>query len=74
MNSQPERVELLQTALENARRVAGRLRQDEIDLAHKMPGEVQGGEVLRDATAAATRVAQSIEALCSAAASSHPDP
>jgi hypothetical protein len=59
--SKTGRSELLQLALANARRVAGRLRQQERDLARKMPGEVQGGEALRNAALAAEQVANLLE-------------
>jgi hypothetical protein len=73
MGVQPDRSELACRALDNARRVAERLRRHEQDLARKMPDEAQGGEALRNAAAAAERVARLLEASWGNAASSHPD-
>jgi hypothetical protein len=74
MSAQPDRLELACRALENAQRVAGRLRRHEQDLAQKTPGEAQGGEAMRNAATAAERLAQLFEASRSAAAPSHSDP
>jgi hypothetical protein len=74
MGVQPDRSELAQRAMENARRVAGRLREHQQDLARKMPGESQGGEALHNAAEAAERVARLLEASGSDATASHLDP
>jgi hypothetical protein len=74
MSVQPERLDLARRALENAGRVAARLRRHEQDLAQKMPDEAQGGEALRSAAAAAERVARLLEASRAPTASSRPDP
>jgi hypothetical protein len=74
MSIRTDRSELKQKALENAGRIAERLRRHEQDLAQKMPDELQGGEALRTAAAAAERVARLLEASGSPGASSPPDP
>jgi len=74
MSIQPDRLELVRRALDNARRIAERLRRHEKDLAHKMPGEAQGGEALCNAATAAERVARLLEASHIAAGTSKPNP
>jgi hypothetical protein len=69
-----DRSEFSRKALENARRVAERLRRHEQDLAQKMPDEARGGEALRTAVAAAECVARLLEASGTHGAASHPDP
>ena len=61
MSVQSDRSELVRLARENARRVAGRLRRQERDLAQKMPGEARGGEALRNAASVAQRLAELLE-------------
>lgn len=51
----------MRKAQENARRVEDRLRHYEDDLARVAPGDVQGGQALREAVESARRLAQLLE-------------
>lgn len=61
MSTEQDRFELVRAARENAHRVAERLRHYRDDLARVMPGDVQGGEALRDAVATAERLEQVLQ-------------
>ncbi|HEY2586922.1 MAG TPA: hypothetical protein VGI81_14345 [Tepidisphaeraceae bacterium] len=61
MSTEQSRSELVRKAQDSARRVEDRLRQYEDDLSRVAPGDVQGGQALREAVESAERLTQLLE-------------